>query len=90
MRIVHTESSLVPAVAVPIARKRPKAIRALMGWFQANRCDVVSTHSSMDSWLTAAMLDAMERIYREASGRASVSFQPAFFRYQALKYFRKL
>ena len=140
----------VPAIAVPIARKRPKGIRALMERFQANRCDVVSTHSSTDCWLTAltllvmgrpfpmvrtrhgparvprnaltrwlytratarivttdellkkelvernafpavridavptgidpqsteAMLDAMERIYREASGRPRISFSP--------------
>jgi glycosyltransferase involved in cell wall biosynthesis len=51
----------VPATAVPIAKKRPKGLGALLGWFKANRCDVVSTHSSTDSWLTALALLVMGR-----------------------------
>jgi glycosyltransferase involved in cell wall biosynthesis len=46
----------VPVAGLPIARKRPKGLRALLDWFKANRCDVVSTHSSTDSWLTALTL----------------------------------
>jgi glycosyltransferase involved in cell wall biosynthesis len=51
----------VPAIAVPIAKKRPRGVRTLMEWFKTNRCDVVSTHSSTDSWLTALTLLVMGR-----------------------------
>jgi len=59
---IHAEAPAwgVPAVALPIARKRLAGLRALAGWFGANRCDVVNTHSSTDSWLTALAL-AMHR-----------------------------
>jgi glycosyltransferase involved in cell wall biosynthesis len=43
----------VPAVALPIASKRPAGLRALVDWLRANRCDVLNTHSSTDSWLAA-------------------------------------
>ena len=43
----------VPAQALPIAVKRPAGLRALMNWLRANRCDVLNTHSSTDSWLVA-------------------------------------
>jgi glycosyltransferase involved in cell wall biosynthesis len=46
----------VPAIALPIGEKRPKGVCALVRWFRGNRCDVVSTHSSTDSWLTAFTL----------------------------------
>jgi len=46
----------VPAVALPIGAKRPRGVSALVRWFMGNRCDVVSTHSSTDSWLTAFAL----------------------------------
>jgi glycosyltransferase involved in cell wall biosynthesis len=51
----------VPVVALPIAKKRPKGVSALLGWFKSNRCDVVSTHSSTDSWLTAVTLLVLGR-----------------------------
>ena len=51
----------VPAVALPIAKKRPNGLGALLRWFRANRCDVVSTHSSTDSWLTALSLLVLGR-----------------------------
>jgi glycosyltransferase involved in cell wall biosynthesis len=38
-------------VALPIGRKRLAGLLALRRWLRANRCDVVSTHSSTDSWL---------------------------------------
>jgi len=41
------------AVALPIATKRLDGILALRRWLAANRADVVSTHSSTDSWLVA-------------------------------------
>jgi glycosyltransferase involved in cell wall biosynthesis len=47
------------AVALPIARKRPAGLMALRKWFGENRCDVVSTHSSTDSWLSALTLASL-------------------------------
>jgi glycosyltransferase involved in cell wall biosynthesis len=46
----------VPVVALPIARKSVAGLRALAAWFRDNPCDVVNTHSSTDSWLTALAL----------------------------------
>ena len=43
----------VAAVALPIALKRVAGLRALMDWLRTNPCDVLSTHSSTDSWLAA-------------------------------------
>jgi glycosyltransferase involved in cell wall biosynthesis len=51
----------VPAVALPIGKKRPKGVCALVRWFKTNRCDVVSAHSSTDSWLAAFALLALGR-----------------------------
>ena len=51
----------VPAIALPIAKKRPRGVSALLEWFKSNRCDVVSTHSSTDSWLTALTLLVLGR-----------------------------
>lgn len=46
----------VPAVSLPIAHKNLTGLRALAAWFRDNRCDVVNTHSSTDSWLAALAL----------------------------------
>ena len=46
----------VPAVALPISKKNLTGLRSLLGWLRRNRCDVLSTHSSTDSWLTALSL----------------------------------
>ena len=46
----------VPVVALQIERKGPRGLRALITWLRANRCDVVNTHSSTDSWLAALAL----------------------------------
>jgi len=53
----------VPTVELPIARKNLGALRALAAWFRDNRCDVVNTHSSTDSWLTALALRLAGRPY---------------------------
>ena len=52
---IHLEAANwgVPVVALPIGRKRPVGVGALMSWFGANPCDVINTHSSTDSWLAA-------------------------------------
>ena len=44
------------AVALPIGRKKWAGVQALKRWFGDNACDVVSTHSSTDSWLSAVAL----------------------------------
>jgi glycosyltransferase involved in cell wall biosynthesis len=46
----------VPVTALPIGKKRPAGVRALLGWLKKNPCDVVSTHSSTDAWLCALAL----------------------------------
>ena len=40
-------------VALPIGRKRLGSLLVLRRWLRANHCDVLSTHSSTDSWLGA-------------------------------------
>jgi glycosyltransferase involved in cell wall biosynthesis len=51
----------VPVVGVPIAKKSLSGVRSLISWFKGNRCDVLSTHSSTDSWLSAFALLLMGR-----------------------------
>ena len=51
----------VPAVSLPLEKKRLRALRALRDWFRANRFDVVNTHSSTDSWLAALALQWLGR-----------------------------
>ncbi|HEU4350460.1 MAG TPA: glycosyltransferase family 4 protein [Burkholderiales bacterium] len=60
---IHSEASKwgVPVIALPIAHKRPRGVKALYEWLKANRCDVVSTHSSTDAWLAALALLALGR-----------------------------
>ena len=60
---IHAEAPRwgVPVVSLPIAHKRPRGLAALHGWLKANRCDVLSTHSSTDSWLSALALRFLGR-----------------------------
>lgn len=60
---IHAEAPAwqVPAVALPIAKKRPAGIRALVAWLGAHRPEVVSAHSATDAWLAALALLAMGR-----------------------------
>ncbi len=51
----------VPVTALPIARRRPLGVKVLYAWLKANRCDVVSTNSSTDAWLSALALLALGR-----------------------------
>jgi glycosyltransferase involved in cell wall biosynthesis len=51
----------VPAVALPIGKKRVKGVRALIDWFRDERCDVVNSHSSTDSWLVGLALTTLGR-----------------------------
>ena len=45
----------IPVVALPIEKKRPRALLALRRWLAARHgaFDVINTHSSTDSWLVA-------------------------------------
>jgi glycosyltransferase involved in cell wall biosynthesis len=51
----------VPVSALPIGRKRPLGVKVLYEWLKRNRCDLVCTHSSTDSWLAAFALLALGR-----------------------------
>jgi len=52
---IYTEAPAwgLRTVALPLARKRPAGVFALRRWLAQYRCDVLSTHSSTDSWLSA-------------------------------------
>jgi glycosyltransferase involved in cell wall biosynthesis len=54
----------VPSIALPIARKRPLGVKVLVEWLKRNRCDVLSAHSSTDSWLAAFALLVLGRPVR--------------------------
>jgi hypothetical protein len=45
----------IPVVAMAIEKKRPSALAAMIRFLfrERERCDVINTHSSTDSWLTA-------------------------------------
>ena len=49
----------VPAAALPIARKSLRGLAAMRAWLARNRCDVLNSHSSTDSWLAALALAGM-------------------------------
>jgi len=51
----------VPAIPLPIDRKRPVGLGALHHWFSSNTSDIINTHSSTDSWLSALVLVAIGR-----------------------------
>jgi len=59
----------VPVVALPIDRKRPVGLGALYQWFGANTSDIINTHSSTDSWLSALALLALGRPTRSVRTR---------------------
>ncbi|MBF0358977.1 MAG: glycosyltransferase family 4 protein [Magnetococcales bacterium] len=47
------KNNSLPVTAVPIARKNIAGLLAMRSWLKNNPVDVVVTHSSTDSWLTA-------------------------------------
>ena len=51
----------VPVVALPIEKKRPRGLCALIAWLRANPCDIINTHSSTDAWLAALALAILGR-----------------------------
>jgi len=60
---IHAEAASwgVPAIELPIARKRPAGLRALAAWLRENGCDVLNAHSSTDTWLAALALQWLGR-----------------------------
>ncbi|HEY2336862.1 MAG TPA: glycosyltransferase family 4 protein [Burkholderiales bacterium] len=53
----------LPVTALPIGEKTFRGLAALRAWFRKNRCDVISTHSSTDSWLSALSMALLGRPY---------------------------
>jgi glycosyltransferase involved in cell wall biosynthesis len=51
----------VPAIPLPIDRKRPVGLGALHHWFTHNTSDIINSHSSTDSWLAALVQVALGR-----------------------------
>ncbi len=51
----------VPVVPLPIDRKRAVGLGALYTWFGEHESDIINTHSSTDSWLTALAQLALGR-----------------------------
>ncbi len=60
---VHEEARRrgVPVTALPIGRKNLRGFLAVRGWLRENPCDVVNSHSSTDSWLSALALKSLGR-----------------------------
>lgn len=57
----------IPAVALPIGRKKFKGVFALKRWLKQNKVDLINTHSSTDSWLASlacALMGAAPPIVR--------------------------
>lgn len=53
-RIFHeAQARHIPVTALPIGRKNLRGIMAMRRWLKKHRADVINTHSSTDSWLTA-------------------------------------
>lgn len=59
---IYTEAPRygIETIALPIEEKRLPGLLALRHWLQAQRPDVINTHSSTDSWL-AALANALSR-----------------------------
>ena len=60
---IHAEApnyGLQP-IALPIEQKTFQAMFSLRRWLKANDCDVMSTHSSTDAWMTALALASLGR-----------------------------
>ncbi|MBI4734805.1 MAG: glycosyltransferase family 4 protein [candidate division NC10 bacterium] len=49
----------VEAIALPIHRKSPRGMLAVLRLLGVRRCDVINTHSSTDSWLVSLASRAM-------------------------------
>ena len=62
---IYTEAPAwgLPVIAAPIGEKGLAGLKWMTQWFLRNRCDVISTHSSTDSWLAALAMLLLGRRY---------------------------
>ena len=51
----------IPAVALPISSKGIRGVASLREWIKSNAVDVINTHSSTDSWLTALACATLQK-----------------------------
>jgi glycosyltransferase involved in cell wall biosynthesis len=66
-------------IALPIARKGIRGVLALRNWLKEHRPDVLNTHSSTDSWLSAIACTTLSRppaIVRTRHISAPVPYDP--------------
>jgi glycosyltransferase involved in cell wall biosynthesis len=69
----------IPVEALPIKKRKFKALFAVRKWLQENRVDVVNTHSSTDSWLFSVAAKTISRripVLRTRHISAPVSHDP--------------
>jgi hypothetical protein len=69
----------VPAIALPIGRKRPVGVGALIEFLKRHPVHAVSSHDSTDSWLAALALLVLRRpmpLVRTCHTSAAVSRDP--------------
>ncbi|MCR4302020.1 MAG: glycosyltransferase family 4 protein [Sulfuricaulis sp.] len=59
--LVEAQRRKIPAVALPIGRKRLQGVLALRRWLKTTPVDVINTHSSTDTWLVALASLLLER-----------------------------
>ncbi|OSM02537.1 putative group 1 glycosyl transferase [Magnetofaba australis IT-1] len=50
----EAQAAGVPVTAMPLSKKKWPGLKAMRDWLTLNQPDVIITHSSTDSWLTAA------------------------------------
>ncbi|MCE9543975.1 MAG: glycosyltransferase family 4 protein [Planctomycetia bacterium] len=69
----------IPVVPMKMGRRSLKGMRGMRRWLNANRPDVLNTHSSTDSWLAAVatrLLPNRPRIVRTRHISAAISRDP--------------
>ncbi|GAB4511974.1 MAG: glycosyltransferase family 4 protein [Sulfuricaulis sp.] len=59
--LVEAQQRKIPAVVLPIGRKRLQGVLALRRWLRTTPVDVINTHSSTDTWLVALASLLLER-----------------------------
>lgn len=70
----------IPVTALPIARKKIPAVFVLRKWLKNNPVDIINTHSSTDSWLSALAVQFMQnapKIVRTRHVSAPISLNSA-------------
>lgn len=59
--LAEAATAQVPAHALPIAKKRPVALKCMVEWLKLDPCHVVSSHSATDAWLAGVALLVLGR-----------------------------